>query len=309
MVDRNQTSQRGISLIEVLVVLSILAVLTTAAVLSLGSSTKSLKRQNIAKSFKNSLERARFDSVKRRASECENEARVEITSATSFRLLTDANENGSIDPAEEAHAINFDLRDAVSIVYDHAVTYPVIIRFDRRGNPSSGPCGAEIDIDTPTVFCTMPCTAATADASNSNNIFVSKTGVVAFMDGGSTAPVFNAPTITTLDIGNQINRLLVVWDPPPPISPTPVPTATAGATTNPTITPTPSPTASPSADPTATPAPTPSVTPAATQTPTASPSPTATPRWCVLGEQPAIALCTCSPTQYLQAGSGKCRSL
>ena len=306
MVDHKLTSQRGVSLIEILVVLSILSVLTTAAVLSLGSSTKSLKRQNVARGFKNSLERARFDSVKRRASECENKARVEITSPTSFTLLTDSNENGTIDPGEEAKTVNFDPRDDVSIVYDHAVTYPIVIRFDQRGTPSSGPCEAETDIDTPTIFCTMPCTAASADANNSNSIFVSKTGVVAFMEGNSKAPVFTAPTVTNLDITNQINRMLVVWDPPPP-----TPNVSPGATPNPTITPTPSPTATPSSSPTATatPTPTPSVTPTPTQSPAASPSPTATPRWCKLGEQPAIATCICSPTQYLQAGSGKCRSL
>jgi hypothetical protein len=126
------------------------------------------------------------------------------------------------------------------------------------------------------------------------------------MEGNSKAPVFTAPTVTNLDITNQINRMLVVWDPPPP-----TPNVSPGATPNPTITPTPSPTATPSSSPTATaaPTPTPSVTPTPTQSPAASPSPTATPRWCKLGEQPAIATCICSPTQYLQAGSGKCRSL
>jgi len=303
MANHKRTSQRGFSVLEVLVVLSILGVLTTAAVLSLGNSTKGLKRQNIARSFKNSLERARFDSVKRRASKCENKARVEITSPVSFVLLTDANENGTIDPAEEGKTVIFDPRDDVSIVYDHDVAYPIVIRFDRRGNPSSGPCAAETDIETPTVFCTMPCIAATADASNSNNIFVSKTGVVAFMDGGSMAPVFDPPITASLDVANQVNPMLVVWDPPPPITPapTPDPAVTPGATVTPTQTPV--------QNPTATPTPIPSATPVPTQSPTTSPSPTATPRWCLLGEQPAIAFCTCSPTQYLQAGSRKCRSL
>src|SRR3954468_11661550 len=101
------TSQRGVSMIETLVVLAILAVLSTAAILSLGNSAKNLERQNIAKNFKISLERARFDSIKRRASDCENRSRVEITSATSFKLLTDSNENGTIDPATETHTVKF----------------------------------------------------------------------------------------------------------------------------------------------------------------------------------------------------------
>jgi prepilin-type N-terminal cleavage/methylation domain-containing protein len=302
MTNSEFTSERGVSLIELLVVLVILAILTTFALISLGNSTKSLERQNIAKSFKNSLERARFDSIKRRASVCENKSLVVITSATSFTLITDSNQNGTLEPDTEAHTTTFGAQDGVSIL-----TYPVVIRFDQRGNASSGPCETETEVDTPTIFCTTPCTAENADASNSNMIFVSKTGTVAIMPGGSTAPVFNAPTVASLDLANQINPLLVVWDPAPLQTPVPIPSATPTSTPNTTAAPTSTPVTTPIPSPTVTSTPTSSATP--TPSPTASPTPTATPRWCNLGEQPAVVHCICSPIQYLQAGSGKCRLL
>lgn len=304
MIDPEFESQYGFSLAELLVVVVILGVLAAFAIIALGNSTSSIERQNVAKQFKISLERARFDSVKRRADYCENMSRVEITSATSFTLLTDANQNGALEPDMETRTIKFSSQDIISIVADPPLTYPIVIRFDKRGNASSGACGAETAVNTPTIFCTMPCTAASANASNSNVVFVSRTGTVALMGGGSDAPAFTAPAIGSIDNSNQINPMLVVWD---------VPTATANTSPTTTVTPAPDPTAAPTPDATATPTPhptaTPSPDPSVTPTPSSSATPAPTPRWCNLGEQPAVNNCACSPTQYLQAGSGKCRSL
>src|ERR1041385_6016723 len=100
-------SQRGASLIEVVVVLVEMAILATFAVSLLGKSSTNLERQNIAKKFKTSLDRARFDSVKRHASTCDNMSRVIITSATSFTVLTDENADGTVDSSTETRTIDF----------------------------------------------------------------------------------------------------------------------------------------------------------------------------------------------------------
>ncbi len=52
---------------ELLIVLAIAAVLVTASVALFGRTTANIQRQNAARQFKNYLERARFDSIKRRA--------------------------------------------------------------------------------------------------------------------------------------------------------------------------------------------------------------------------------------------------
>ncbi|HEV8590678.1 MAG TPA: prepilin-type N-terminal cleavage/methylation domain-containing protein, partial [Pyrinomonadaceae bacterium] len=59
--------QSGFSLIEVFIVLVMIGILTTLALMQFGSSRVDFQRQRIAREFKIYLERARFDSVKRRA--------------------------------------------------------------------------------------------------------------------------------------------------------------------------------------------------------------------------------------------------
>jgi prepilin-type N-terminal cleavage/methylation domain-containing protein len=303
MTNRRFASEDGYSLIEIVLVLVIIAIMATFAILALGSSTQNLDRQNITKEFKVSLERARFDSIRRRASECTDRARVEITSATSFNIVTDTNQNGTID-SDDTRTVNFGNRSLVQIVDDPEPTYPVVIRFDERGNATSGDCGAETGPDSPTVFCDVPCTAGTANALNSNIVFVSPTGTAAMLTGGETIPTFNDPTTTTVDSASQINPLLAVWDLIIEATPTPSVTPSVSPTVPPTETPTPTPTdtPTPTPTPTVTPTPDPSVTPSVT------PTPTATPVYCISGQRPAVDNCICSPTQYLHP-SGRCRNL
>ena len=65
-------SQRGASVIEVLIVLVVVGILAVLAIASFGKSRENFARQNVAREFKVRLERARFDSVKRRANVCTN---------------------------------------------------------------------------------------------------------------------------------------------------------------------------------------------------------------------------------------------
>ncbi|HKP69477.1 MAG TPA: type II secretion system protein [Pyrinomonadaceae bacterium] len=301
MTNRRFASEDGYSLIEIVLVMVIMAIMTTFAILALGSSTQNLDRQNITKEFKVSLERARFDSVRRRASECTDMARVEITSATTYNIVTDVNQNGAID-SDDYRPVDFGSRSLVQMVDDPVPTYPVIIRFDERGNASSGTCGAETPVDSPTVFCEIPCTADTATALNSNIVFVSPTGTAAMLTGGETIPTFADPTTTSVDSASQINPLLAVWDLIVEATPTPSVTPSVSPTVPPTATPSPSPTDTP------TPTPTPTVTVTPTPDPSASPTPSPTPNYCVSGQYPGTNGCICSPTQYLH-NNGKCRNL
>jgi prepilin-type N-terminal cleavage/methylation domain-containing protein len=248
---KNAISKRkdsGFSIIELLIVLAILGILVTFAILALGSSSRILERQSIAKEFKVALERSRFDSVKRRPETCSEMARVEITSATSFRYITDTNQDGTLQPATEQKVVDFGQYSDVIIVDDPAPTYPIIIRFDSRGQTSSGACGSETTADTPTHFCEAPC--ATRDSSNSNSVYVSPTGTVAFLNGGESVPAFLEPTVSNVSTSSDINEHLAVWTGTPP-TPTPLGTPVGTPTGTPLETPTPTP------DPSGTPTPTP----------------------------------------------------
>jgi prepilin-type N-terminal cleavage/methylation domain-containing protein len=252
---KNAISKRkdgGFSLIELLIVLVIIGIVVTFAILALGSSTTVIERQAIAKEFKVALERSRFDSVKRRPATCAEMARVEILSATSFRYITDTNQDGTLQPDSEARLVDFGAYSQVGIVDDPAPTFPIVIRFDKRGNTTSGPCGTETAAATPTHFCELPCT--TRDSSNSSSIYVSPTGTVAFLNGGDTIGTFIPPTVSNVATGAGINEYLAVWTGTPP-TPTPAGTPSGTPTGTPSETPTPTPTPDPSATPTPTPGP------------------------------------------------------
>ena len=91
--------QGGFSLIEIFIVLIIIVIVTTFALLAFGSSKVDLHRQAVAREFKIYLERARFDSVKRRA-EDPNRANLILNNATSFTAQLDFNEDGTLQANE-----------------------------------------------------------------------------------------------------------------------------------------------------------------------------------------------------------------
>lgn len=124
------TSQKGISLLELLVVLAAGLILATFAVAQFSSSKKNLERQNIVRELKVSLERARADSVKRRAVNPNEMANVTINSDVSFSLATDLNQSGTIDFAE-VKQINF-ADSGIRFVGNNS-NFPITIRFDQIG--------------------------------------------------------------------------------------------------------------------------------------------------------------------------------
>ena len=305
-------AEAGFSLIELFIALLVLGILVTFAVLAFGSSASKLERQNIAREFKVGLERARYDSVKRRPSTCDQMSRVEITSATSFRVLTDTNRNGSIEASVEASNFEFGNRGNTEII-GNSLTFPIVIRFDGRGQTSSGTCASLADTYSTTTFCETPCTLATATAENATLVYVSLTGTTAYLNGGESIPSFTAPSVSDVDPSVQINPLLSVWNLITGGTPTPTPSGTPPLSTptpdpsTPTPTPdpgTPTPTPDPSVTPT--PTPTPSVTP--TPTPTATPSPTPTPLPdCSLNQRPGSPpVCTCR-LPWVVGHNGKCQ--
>jgi Tfp pilus assembly protein FimT len=267
-------SQSGKSLIEILIVVVLAGVLTTMAVSTMGGSQTDLVRQNLAREFKVNLERARFDSVKRRAVAADDMARITITANNAYSVLTDLNQNGSLSNAEERQ-INFS-RTGIRIV-GTSLSFPVTIRFSRTGtvtavNSSGNAVGLTF------FFCEVGCTAANANVNNASLISLSTNGTVSFLNGGQTVPTFTNPAVSNIGSNTGVNPW-VTTPPEAPNSPTPTPTAT----------------------PTATPTPTP------TPTPTAQPTPTPTPTivYCTSGQKPVLTGCTCKLPMTVRT-SGKC---
>lgn len=258
--------QRGISLIEVVIVLVVVTVMVGFAVAQLGSSKENFQRQNLARELKVNLERARFDSVKRRPENDLNMSKVVIDSANQFTVFLDLNQDGVASNAEKRQ-INFSRLDGVKIDGDDLI-FPITIKFDRRGHITVDGTGTNI---TPSfTVCDKGCTFETADGSNSNTITISQTGTVTMTGGGETETTFNNPSVTSVNPCEKINSWVTVADisSPPQSCPTPTPTPTPSS-------------------------------------PSTSPSASPTPRTCNVNERPQSANCICRLPRTVRS-NGKC---
>lgn len=198
-------SQSGKSLIEILMVLVIVGILVTFSIAQFGNSKKNLERQNIVRELKVSLERARYDSVKRRAVNLDQMAYVTINDTASFSLAIDLNQNGTVESGE-AREIDF-ANSGINFVGD-ASAYPIIVRFDRHGFITATEKNGAAT--TPNFTICKNCTASSANAENANVISVSPTGTVLMTAGGETAPTSASPAGSPIPAGSHINRKVTV---------------------------------------------------------------------------------------------------
>lgn len=305
----NFGNEKGVSVLEVLIVIVIGAVLVGVALSQFGNSKMQLQRQNVAREFKNNLERARFDSVRRRIDDDDytNMSQIIINSATSYEVRIDSNQDGIISTAE-VRTVNFAQNSDAKILHANAA-YPIIIRFNRRGHITTNSSG--VSVNPLFTVCSGVCTAATTiTPANGNVISISPTGTVAMLYGGDEIPPLAAPNISNVGNSSNINFWITVSTTPTPVS-TPVTTPTAtpvgGGNTNSNPNPTPTPTAIPST-PTPTPPPVSTPTPEPTPVPT---TPTPTPvqllecpgNNTIVGNPPT---CICSAPRRIKA-NGKCQ--
>ena len=220
------------SLIEVVIILVIIAVLTTFALVQVGQSNTQLERQNIARKLKVLLERARFDSVKRRVEDLDEMSHIVINNETSFSAMMDFNQNGELDIAE-IQQVNFGGIGNIKIVGNNLL-YPITISFDRRGRvTATDKNGASI---TPRFIVCNNCTPATADNANANIISISSTGTINMISGGDVLPTFLSPNVSTVNSSSGINDWVTVSD---DTSAFPINTPTPSLTPTPSVTPTP----------------------------------------------------------------------
>lgn len=174
-------------MVELMVVLVILAVLTTLAVLQFRTSKVDLERQAIAREFKVYLERARFDSVKRRS----DDSRVTLTSATSFTAQLDFDGNGAVE-SHEVRTVDFTQKSRTLILVSDTFNFPLEIRFDRRGHVEAvDGLGNEVN---PVFTICSDCTSSSPDRTV---LSVSTTGTVAVTRDVPDTTTLPQPIVTT----------------------------------------------------------------------------------------------------------------
>lgn len=206
MREKRLDPQSGISIIEILIVVVVIAILSTVAIMQLGRSKTDLQRQRIAREFKVYLERARFDSVKRRADVREintvkysDMSRVILTSATSFTAVTDLNQNGTVLNADgtleagDKHLVDFTQRsDTKIVVSDETLInkYPITILFNRRGHITATD-KFNNPVDPVFTICSHNCSGTSPEATV---ISVSTTGTVAVLKNGQSPSALPFPS-------------------------------------------------------------------------------------------------------------------
>lgn len=280
---RKNRRQRGFSLTELLVIVGIIIVLAGMAMMLMGKSRAQFLRQNVARELKSAFERARFDSVKRRAeivNGVDYRARV-VINANSYTLITEVQDASTFSQTTNTFTSqNISISDDIVGVVGSPV-FPITVYFNQRGEPSvfsgSGAALTDTLYALRILICNGTCNTTNANASNSNLLLLTPTGTVNLLMGGTIPPQFNAPTVSTVPTGSFIKQLVSILTGGGGTTPTPTP----GGSPNPTVTPTPGgtpdPNATPTPNPTATPTPTGTATPTPTGTPTPTPTPTATP--------------------------------
>jgi predicted lipoprotein with Yx(FWY)xxD motif len=160
-------------------------IVSTIAIMNMGSSKIQFERQTVARELKVAFERARFDSVKRRAASSQ-QANV-VVAENSFTLNTDIDQDGTVETSEAR--VNSSWNPGIAIHNTSGATLPnVTVAFNNRGETNTTGGAATF------LVCNGDCT--TPSASNSNLVVVTATGTVNILSGGATVPTFATPSVT-----------------------------------------------------------------------------------------------------------------
>ena len=187
--------QSGFSIVELLIVLTMVVILSTLAVLQFRSSKTDFERQNITHEFKVYLERARFDSVKRRAVAANQMSRVVLNSSSSFTAALDFDGNGTLDTTD-VRQVDFTQRSSTQIRVSDTLNYPVTVLFDQRGHITA-PDTSGNAVDPVFTICSKNCTGTVQNNSDLSVLSVSTSGTVAILRGGQDPSALPTPAIST----------------------------------------------------------------------------------------------------------------
>ncbi|HEX3280815.1 MAG TPA: tetratricopeptide repeat protein [Pyrinomonadaceae bacterium] len=92
-----RAEQNGFTVIELMIVLTIISVLSGFALLQITRARQAMIRENAARQFAGYLEKARLDSLRRHPATSGQMAQVSIINATFYTVTIDANGDGALD--------------------------------------------------------------------------------------------------------------------------------------------------------------------------------------------------------------------
>lgn len=193
-VNRPLDDESGVTLVELLVVCVIIAIVAGLALMQRGSANEQLQRQNAAQGLKVAFERARFDSVKRRAGGGSEAAQVTVT-PTSYTLRTYRNGTAEDNVTTLPPGVVIELYAGSSLVSQDVV-------FDQRGQTPQSP--------TPPQFYVCNVSCASPTNSNANLVIVTPTGTVNLLSGSGSIPSFGIPTMSNINTTTGVSNTVIV---------------------------------------------------------------------------------------------------
>jgi type II secretory pathway pseudopilin PulG len=120
------SNERGISALELLIVVAMIGVLTGFAVIQVVESRQDMTRDNAAQQLAGYLEKARIDSVRRHPATTAEMAQFTILDATSYSVTIDADGDGALDAAR---VISLPAQSNLQF----NIPYPRTVYFNWRG--------------------------------------------------------------------------------------------------------------------------------------------------------------------------------
>ena len=254
-------SQRGFSLMQLLITLAVVSVICTLAILGIASARQRIRLTNSARLLASYVEKARVDSVRRHPMAAVDMAGVQVLNTNTYRVKMDFDANGTVETRD--------------VTLDSGVVFatdPIALAFDWRGRLVDLPL-TEIKVSIAMQWGNDPNDQRVVDITRSGDVTIDSD---VYLDDVPNVNV-NVGGLTGIDSGSTVNGNN---NPDPSPTPTAVPEATPTPTATPVPDPTPpqvNPSPSPIADPTPTPTPSPSPGAGASPTPSVNPSPSPVP--------------------------------
>ena len=192
---QSNSHQSGVTVVELLVVVVVISVIAGFALIQRSGTNEQFNRQNVARELKFAFERARFDSVKRRAEAPVGPANV-VIEAGRFTVSTDTDFD---TPGLES--LETTLPPNVSIARYDGGFGAVTVAFDKRGETTITGADAPIFL-----VCNGTCSANDDAPDNANIVLVTATGTVNLLPGGSAPQTFAAPPVLPpVGAGTDVN--------------------------------------------------------------------------------------------------------
>lgn len=191
---RETARERGASLLELLIVVMIIGIASTWAFLRIVEAQQAAQLAAQTQQLTAYLDKARLDSIRRRATNVNQMARVSIDSATTYSVTLDSNGDGQLDAARV-----FSLPPG-GITFNLAA-YPTVIIFnwrgrivDASGNQISSPASISLR-DSHGSGPSINLSAA-GDTTTYSNVNITNVNVSGINSTSNTRPRTQMPTPT-----------------------------------------------------------------------------------------------------------------